>query len=81
MNKIWQSIKAWWKKNMRSDLDRIFEQENAFINKHRDAAIKNLESLGWAIISRDERVAFYGFRIQKGEHIHRVSLREALEIK
>lgn len=66
---------------MRSSLDQAFEEEGAYIKQHYNAARANLNKLGWQVLSEDTRLAFFSFKIQKGEHIHRVSLREALLMK
>lgn len=77
---MWERFKKWWKENTRDHIDAMFEDESKFIDENEPAALANLERLGWAVINTDKRIAFYSYRIQKGEHIHEVSLREALKM-
>lgn len=75
-----EKIKNWFKEEFKHHPD-AFEVENKFLNEHKGEAVIHLEHLGWNILSTDRRIAFYGYRIQKGDKIYEVSLREALEMQ
>lgn len=77
-------LKEWFKRNWNTEdsIDGLIRVEREFINANRQRAIEHLNNLGWNILSTDERVCFYSFKIQKGEHIiNSVGIKEALLIK
>lgn len=76
MKNLWQKIR----KAFRSDLDVTFEKAAEEIREKAPKAEARLKELGWNILSVDTRIVFYSFKIQKGEHIHRVSIDEALKM-
>lgn len=78
MKKIVNWLKKNW--NCESNLDGMFRVENEFIKANEVAAEENLRKLGWNILSTDTRIAFFGYRIQKENMIHDISLREALKM-
>ena len=74
-------LKKIWREMRRDSLTEMLDAEDKFIDENEPAALENLKRLGWAILSTDKRICFYSYRIQKGEHIHDVSLREALAMQ
>jgi len=61
-------------------LDEELEKLQEYINENEGKAIENLKKLGWTILSTDKRLAFYGYKIQKNDHICEVSLNEAMKM-
>lgn len=62
-------------------LDIAIEEEQEFIQKNRLRAESALRDAGWNVLSNDRRTFFYSYKIQKGNQIHVVSIREAMQIK
>lgn len=77
MKNIWKKIKEYF----RSELDRLIDTESVFISANKTIAENLLKELGWNILSTDDRVCFFGYKIQKGDKIYKVSLREVLKLK
>lgn len=82
MNKIIEQVKTiFTKEAWEGSLDRMMRLENDRINTLKDKAVKHLNKQGWTILSTNTTIAFYGYRIQKGNQIYTVSIDEALKIK
>jgi len=83
MKKILDYIKNVCNKMLETEteLEPWLEEENTFINKNDIPARNHLTSLGWKILSNNNRILSFSYTIQKGEHIHTVSIREALEMQ
>lgn len=63
-----------------STLDEEIAHLDAYIQKNKVRAEENLKRNGWTILSTNTRLIDYGYKIQKNDHICRVSLDEALRI-
>jgi len=78
---MFEKIKKWFKENTRSDIMEGLEEERKFLLDNAVEAEVNIKNKGWNILSRNTRVISYSYKIQKGNNIYEVSLREALKLK
>lgn len=80
LKNLWIVVKCAWKAVFRSNIDEIVDEQSDFVRENAPKAVAHLESLGWRILSTDRRIFFYSFKVQKGDFIHEVSVREALKM-
>lgn len=76
LKNLWRIVKSIF----RSNIDDLVDEESAFVDENAPKAVAHLSRLGWRILSTDRRIFFYSFKIQKGDFIHEVSIREALKM-